>query len=75
MLKLQWIIFYLVAAISFSQDVYSINEDIGLIQPVLVLSKLLLTDITVQLSSIDINATGNCLYMYFSYQSIDNLIL
>jgi len=52
----------LVATLSFSQTTYSIDEDIGTVQPTLVLSKLLLTDITVLVNSININTTGNCLY-------------
>jgi len=52
----------LVATLSFSQTTYSIDEDIGSVQPTLVLSKLLLTDITVLVNNININATGNCLY-------------
>jgi len=52
----------LVATLSFSQTTYSINEDIGSVQPTLVLSKLLLTDITVLVKSTNISTTGNCLY-------------
>ena len=58
---------YTVAAISFSQAIYGINEDTKFVQPVLVLSKLLLTDITVIVSTTDINATGN------SYKHIGDL--
>ena len=58
---------YTVAVISFSQAVYSIDEDTEFVQPVLVLSKLLLTDITVIVSTTDINATGN------SYKHIGGL--
>ena len=50
---------HIVAAISFSETVYSIDEDTGFVQPVLVLSKLFLTDITVTVSTTGINATGN----------------
>ena len=45
-------------AISFSQWTYSVDEDDGPAQPVLVLSNPSSTDITVQVRSNDITATG-----------------
>ena len=63
-LKLHQLFLYLVAMIRFNQMVYNITEDAGLIQPTLVLSRLLLTDITVNISSTNINATGNCSQEY-----------
>jgi len=47
-----------VVAVSFNQSTYSIDEDEGPAQPVLVLSNPLSTDITVQVTSNDITATG-----------------
>ena len=44
--------------IIFSKSTYSIDEDAGPAQPVLVLSNPSSTDITVQVRSIDITATG-----------------
>jgi len=48
----------LVANVSFSQSTYSVDEDDGPVQPVLVLSNPSSTDITVQVGSNDITATG-----------------
>ena len=45
-------------AISFSQSTYSVDEDDGPAQPVLVLSNPSSTDITVQVRSNNITATG-----------------
>ena len=56
--------FILVAIISFNQAVYNISEDTGLVQLTLVLSKLLLTDVTVNINSTSINATGNSFSLY-----------
>ena len=53
------------AVIRFNQTVYNINEDTGVVQPTLFLSKLLLTDVTVNINSTNINATGNSLYACF----------
>ena len=47
-----------VTVVSFSQSTYSVNEDDGPAQPVLVLSNPSSTDITVQVESNDITATG-----------------
>ena len=44
--------------ISFNQSTYSVDEDDGPAQPVLVLSNPSSTDITVQVGSNDITATG-----------------
>ena len=48
---------YLVA-IGFNQSTYTVDEDDGPAQPVLVLSNPSSTDITVQVRSNDITATG-----------------
>ena len=47
-----------VPMISFDQSTYTVNEDDGPAQPVLVLSNPSSTDITVQVRSNDITATG-----------------
>ena len=49
---------YLDIFVSFNQSTYSVDEDDGPAQPVLVLSDPSSTDITVQVESNDITATG-----------------
>ena len=44
--------------VSFNQPTYSVNENDGVLQPVLVLSESSSTDITVQVRSTDKTATG-----------------
>ena len=44
--------------VSFGQSTYSVNEDDGLVQPVLVLSNPSSTNITVQVRDNSNNATG-----------------
>ena len=44
--------------IKFNQPTYSVNEDVGTIKPVLVLSNPSSTDITVQVFITDGSATG-----------------
>ena len=44
--------------VSFSQSSYSVNENDGVVQPVLVLSESSLINITVQIESRSITATG-----------------
>ena len=54
-----FVIIYTVAInVTFDQSTYNINEDDGPVQPVLVLSNPSSTDITVQVRSRDITATG-----------------
>ena len=53
-----------VAILSFNQTMYSIDEDATIVQPTLVLSKPLYTNITVEVISNDINATGKFLCKY-----------
>ena len=52
--------FYLLSVImvKFSQSTYSVNEDDGLVQPVLVLSNPSSTDITVQVRDNSNTTTG-----------------
>ena len=45
-------------SVSFNQSTYIINENDQLVQPVLVLNNSLATDITVQVMTSDITATG-----------------
>ena len=47
-----------VLPITFNQSTYSIMENAGLVQPVLLLSMSLSTDITIQVTSVDVTATG-----------------
>ena len=42
----------------FNQSMYSVNEDAGSVQPVLVISNPSSTDITVQVTVTDGSATG-----------------
>ena len=44
----------------FNQSMYSVNEDAGPVQPVLVISNPSSTDIIVQVTSTDGFATGEC---------------
>jgi len=50
--------FLIAIDISFNQSTYTVDEDDGPAQPVLVLSNPSSTDITVQVRSNDITATG-----------------
>ena len=43
----------------FSQAMYSVDEDSGLVQPVLILTNSSETATTVQVFSVDESATGN----------------
>ena len=52
-----WLI-EIVAIVHFSQSTYSVNEDDGVVQPVLVLSNPSSTDITVQVRDNSNTATG-----------------
>ena len=45
-------------SVSFSQSTYSVDEDDGLIQPVLILSNLSMTEITVEIKCSDGATTG-----------------
>ena len=51
-------VFYLLTTVSFSQSTYSIDEDDGPFRPVLVVSHVFLTDVTVRVLSNDGSATG-----------------
>ena len=48
-------------SVSFNQSTYMINENDGLVQPVLVLNNSVATDITLQVVTNDITATGECI--------------
>ena len=51
-------VFFVAITVSFSQSTYSVDEDDGLVQPVLVLSNPSSTVITLKVKSKDIIATG-----------------
>ena len=53
-----FIMHYIAVSVSFNQSTYMINENDGLVQPVLVLSNSVATDITLQVITNDITATG-----------------
>ena len=50
--------FTVAVSVSFNQSTYMINENDGLVQPVLVLNNSVATDITLQVITNDITATG-----------------
>ena len=50
--------FTIVPTVNFNQSTYNVDEDDGLAQPVLVLSNLSSTDITISVFSTDGSATG-----------------
>ena len=52
------VFFFQASTVVFSQSAYSVNEDSGQAQPVLVLSNPSSTDITVQVSTTNGSATG-----------------
>ena len=51
----------------FDQSEYSVNEDAGPIQPVLVISNPSSTDITVQVTSTDGSATGKYCSIFINH--------
>ena len=57
MLKLHQLIL-VVAILSFNQTIYNVTENIGVVQITMFLSNILLTDVSVNISGADINATG-----------------
>ena len=57
-LQLSLLYFTTAVTVSFSQSTYSVNEDAGPAQPVLVLSNPPSTDTSVHMSTSDITATG-----------------
>ena len=60
-------IFVVDIMVSFIQSTYSISEDAGPAQPVLVLSNPSSTDITVQVTNTDGTATGECCSILINY--------
>ena len=54
----------LATTVKFNHSAYSINEDSGPLQPVLVLSNPSSTDITVEVFNTNISAIGKCMYLY-----------
>ena len=59
--------FLIAVVIMFSQSTYSVNEDDGPVQPVLVLSEPSSTDITVQVFNADGTATGEYCGIFNNY--------
>ena len=57
-LLIQIIYRFLAITVMFNQSVYSVDEDTGVTQPVLVLSNPASTDITVEAYNTDGSATG-----------------
>ena len=68
MLQYTYLIFYSIdATVSFNRSAYSIVEDDGPVQPVLVLSNPSSFDITVQVTDTSITATGKLHYINSDY--------
>ena len=53
--------------VMFNQSMYSVNEDAGPVQPVLVISNPSSTDITVQVTNTDGSATGEYCSILINY--------
>ena len=51
----------------FNQSMYSVNEDAGPVQPVLVINNPSSTDITVQVTNTDGSATGEYCSIFINY--------
>ena len=51
----------------FDQSEYSVNEDAGPAQPVLIISNPISTDITVQVTSTDVLAIGEYCSIFIDY--------
>ena len=51
----------------FNQSEYIVNEDAGSAQPVLVITNPISTDITVQVTSIDVWAIGEYCSIFINY--------
>ena len=60
--------------VMFSQSLYSVNEDAGPAQPVLVISNPLLIDITVQVTSSDQSVGGEYCSILISYGYYNSMI-
>ena len=56
---------YIVATLDFDQSVYSVDEDNGVVQVILLLSNPSSSDITVQVFTTDGSATGNLTLILF----------
>ena len=67
MLKLLQLIL-VVAIVAFNQTIYNVTESTGVVQITLFLSNILLTDVSVNISNVDVNSTGNFLLYIFSVQ-------
>ena len=58
---------FLAITVMFNQSMYSVNEDAGPAQPVLVISNPSSTDITVQVTNTDGSATGEYCSILINY--------
>ena len=65
--SLIFFLFLLAITVSFEQSTYSVNENAGPAQPVLVLSDPLSTDITVSVYNTDGSATGEYCSILINY--------
>ena len=65
--SLIFFLFLLVIMVSFKHSTYSVNENAGSAQPVLVLSDPLSTDITVSVYNTDVSATGEYCSILINY--------
>ena len=63
----------IVVTVSFNQSVYSVQENDGPAQPVLVLSNPSSTDITVQVFNTDNSAIGECFVTVFVIDKLNML--
>ena len=65
--SLIFFLFLLVIMVSFKHSTYSVNENAGPAQPVLVLSDPLSTDITISVYNTDGSATGEYCSILINY--------
>ena len=65
--SLIFFLFLLAITVNFEQSMYSVNENAGPAQPVLVLSNPSSTDITVQVFNTDGSATGEYCSILINY--------
>ena len=63
-----YVVYHLLAIfVMFSENIYSVNENSGSVQFVLVLNNPSSTDITVQVTNIDLSATGEYCSILINY--------
>ena len=61
---------YAVTTVSFNQTTYTVDENNGPVHPVIVLSKPLLADITVEVGELSDTATGKLCYMWVHIRTV-----